>query len=273
MRHDSRIVLSVMSGIAACVMSCGSSYPYDFGPIGNDYYVQVSTYVDNELIGSIALESPANLQVSVSVNGSSLVEGAGGYAELADRVEIQFHENGPWIDVTNLFKQYWWDENSFVDYHPVQLYRTTLTEPGEYVVLARVEYFDGVVVQTDPMQSPVITVTAAEEPAGDESSGEEGFDEEDEWVIREFTDPRDGTTYEIIDGRALVAFFLPVDMDAAWQFVAEENLDILSEWWMIGAISVLLPEETSVEEAVGEWPDEYPELIESVDPDRLVGMD
>jgi len=145
----------------------------------------------------------------------------------------------------------------------------TYSEDGEYVPRARATFWDGEVISDD---APAIHVLPMQEQGG-ESSGEGGFDEEDEWVIRDFTDPRDGTTYEIIDGRALVAFFMPVDMDAAWQFVAKEQLDVLSEWWMIGAISVLLPAETSVEEAVGEWPDEYPDLIESVDPDAVVAAD
>jgi len=144
----------------------------------------------------------------------------------------------------------------------------TYTTTGEYQITARVTWWDGeVTTQT----GPTVTVTEPEQEADDGGDGGtsegDGFDEEDEWVIRSFTDPRDDTVYDIIDGRVLVAFYLPLDQDAANDFIIAEELDLLSEWWMIGCVSALLPEGTTVEDAVGNWPDEYPGLVESVDPD------
>jgi hypothetical protein len=166
------LVALALIALSCSLVGCGTSQGDNFEDQA-ERYVGVDAYSDGNAVVSTALVVPANLDVWVSVNGASLLEYAGGYAELANGVEIQLHEGGPWIDVTDLFKQYWWDENSFVNYHPVQMYSITLTEPGEYVVLARVQYFDGVVVETDPMLSPKITVTEPEAPAGGESSDEE----------------------------------------------------------------------------------------------------
>ena len=139
----------------------------------------------------------------------------------------------------------------------------------------------------------------------------EGLDpfEYEEWVIVSFTDPRDGTIYDIIDGRVIVAFIeypeLPMvdpnyfDEEIDWDeamgpldpfysveygpsqaadpeiaaFLAAENLTIFSEWPEVGALAAVLPEGQTVLDAVANWPAEYPDLIEEVDPDAIVPDD
>lgn len=126
-----------------------------------------------------------------------------------------------------------------------------------------------------------------------------GFDEEDEWDIRDFTDPRTQETYPIIDGRVLIAFKNPPEFptvdpnyfdeeideyddyyesltygevgadEEVADFIAAEELIVYAEWNSIRGIAAVLPEGTSVEYAVENWPDDYPDLIESVDPDSI----
>ncbi len=130
-----------------------------------------------------------------------------------------------------------------------------------------------------------------------------GFDEEDEWDIRDFTDPRTQETYPIIDGRVIIAFKNPPvfpEMDPNYfdierdlndcyyqllsyvqvlqnqdvaGFVQTENLYIYAEWDCVKGLGATLPLGTTVEYAVSQWPQQYPDLIESVDPDRTVDID
>ncbi|MCD6282716.1 PKD domain-containing protein [bacterium] len=97
---------------------------------------------------------------------------------------------------------------------------------------------------------------------------------------RMFTDPRDGSTYEIYDGTVWVSFadwehLSGFDHDMALEpdiaaFLEKENLRVRQEQAEIAAMEVILPGGgTTVEEAVGEWPSRYPELIESVDPNAI----
>lgn len=96
---------------------------------------------------------------------------------------------------------------------------------------------------------------------------------------RLFKDPRDGSEYLIYDGTVIVAFkdwerFENLDHDMAEEpdvraFLAAENLKVRYESPHIGSMQVILPPETTVEEAVSRWPEQYPELIESVDPNSL----
>jgi len=96
---------------------------------------------------------------------------------------------------------------------------------------------------------------------------------------RLFKDPRDGSEYLIYDGTVLVAFkdperFEDLDHDMAEEpdikaFLEAENLKVRNESPHIGSMQVILPPETTVEEAVGEWPDKYPDLIEAVDPNSV----
>jgi len=209
------------------------------------------------LVKAVTGPAPLTVQINPIVSGG-VTDDDDEHKPLA--VELDPADGSGWLDITAEYCT-WIQQGTARAASASGIYSYTYTEPGEYQISARVTWWDSEVTTAT---GATVTVT---EPEGGQPSGEEGFDEEDDWVIREFTDPRDDTTYDIIDGRALVAFFLPVDMDAAWQFVADENLEILSEWWFIGSIAVLLPVETSVEEAVGEWPDRYPGLIEAVDPD------
>jgi hypothetical protein len=134
-----------------------------------------------------------------------------------------------------------------------------------------------------------------------------------DWDIVSFSDPRSTTlpaeTYDIIDGRVLVAFcdppVLPVvdpnyfdteraDNDPVYSqvtyshtttqsstgqtmladpeiaaFIAAENLTVYAEWPMIAGLAAELPEGQSVADAVANWPGEYPGLVEAVDPDAV----
>jgi hypothetical protein len=126
--------------------------------------------------------------------------------------------------------------------------------------------------------------------------------EEQEWNIVAFTDPRSGETYDIIDGRVIVALTnppllpqMPFDYfdverpptdpyylalqgvqhpcagdSAVSAFVAAENLEVYSEWPMVGSIAVALPQGETVLDAVTRWPQQYPLVVAAADPDSLV---
>jgi len=122
----------------------------------------------------------------------------------------------------------------------------------------------------------------------------------EEWNVVSFTDPRDQSVYDIIDGRVLIAFKNPPQLPqvdpnyfdvqrppndpyyaqpyplligdpAVDAFIAAESLTVFSEWPAIKCMAVLLPPGQTVADAVANWPSEYPDLIEAVDPDALGG--
>lgn len=131
------------------------------------------------------------------------------------------------------------------------------------------------------------------------------FDETIEWPTIPFVDPRDGSSYEIIDGQVLVALraYTPAPvMDGnffenatqqqinAYQallpypetylsdpdvqnFLLTENLLVFSEWAEVGGLACLLPPGQTVLDAVTNWVTEYPDLLANVDPNMLVGTD
>ena len=187
-------------------------------------------------------------------------------------IELDYGEGSGWQDVTPA-------THSVGTGPPLQVGQVTHTymEPGKYILRARVTWWDGrVEIRPTPQniqylldtgRDPYITVLPPEGSGGEPSGG--GEPEDDEWEIVSFTDPRDGTTYDIIDGRALIAFRLPLDQAAAEQFLADMELSAYSEWWEVGSVGVLLPAGVSVLEAVTDWPAQHPELIESVDPDAV----
>jgi hypothetical protein len=98
-------------------------------------------------------------------------------------------------------------------------------------------------------------------------------------VVRPYTDPISGETYDIVDGVAIVCFvewerLSGLDHDMAEEpdiaaFLVTENLDVYDEWPTIASMVVVLPGDTTVEEAVAEWPQRYPELIEAVEPNSI----
>ena len=158
------------------------------------------------------------------------------------------------------------DENHTLQ--PSQWITHTYTDPGEYMPLLRVTWWDNEVSLSQGTSYSRIIVSA---PTAEPSGGDDP--EQDEWVIVPFTDPRDGTTYDIIDGRAIVAFRLPLDRPAADAFIAANDLEVYAEWWEVAGVGVLLPTGVGVLDAVTDWPQDYPELIESVDPDATVGAE
>jgi len=134
-----------------------------------------------------------------------------------------------------------------------------------------------------------------------------------DWVVVPFVDPRDGSVYDIIDGRVIISLLQPptsgvVDPNyfdverqpndpvyaqvtyhyyvlqtlsgltqcsdpAVAGFLAAENLTVYSEWTAVGGLAVLLPPGQSVTDAVANWPSQYSSLIASVDPDALCYSD
>jgi Subtilase family len=135
---------------------------------------------------------------------------------------------------------------------------------------------------------------------GESLLGEPGtpYDEQTEWTLVPFLDPRTGQTYDIVDGRVTIAFknppLLPVmdpnyydverqssDMSysvptpdpgsdpAIAAFIAAENLSVVSTWKWVKSIGAILPPGQTVLDAVTNWPLEYPGIIEAVDPDFI----
>ena len=98
-------------------------------------------------------------------------------------------------------------------------------------------------------------------------------------VVRSYTDPISGETYDIVDGVAIVCFadwerLSGLDHDMAEEpdiaaFLVTENLDVYDEWPTIASMVVVLPGDTTVEEAVAEWPQRYPEMISSAEPNSI----
>jgi hypothetical protein len=186
---------------------------------------------------------------------------------------LDYGDGSGWHDVTS-------STQSEGDGLPLQIGEVTHTypEPGKYILRKRITWWDGeteikpteqniaYLLATD--RDPYITITA---PPAEPSGGDDP--EQDEWVIVPFTDPRDDTTYDIIDGRAIVAFRLPLDRPAADAFIAAKDLEVYAEWWEVAGVGVLLPAGVSVLDAVTDWPLDYPELIEAVDPDAAVGAE
>jgi hypothetical protein len=126
------------------------------------------------------------------------------------------------------------------------------------------------------------------------------YDEHVEWDSITMT--WSGETTEVIDGRVIVGWrdkpTMPVKdpdyFDDIWNssnlsgwydefeypqsrlaeeevvdFMTAEDLTPISEWSWIGYLCVELPEETSIADAISQWPLEYPELIATVEPDIL----
>ncbi len=97
--------------------------------------------------------------------------------------------------------------------------------------------------------------------------------------IRPFTDA-EGLEQDIMDGIVIVYFrksadyYLGLDHSMSKEpdiaeFIRGERVLFFSEWRTVSAIGVFLPPSLSVEEAISEWPDIYPELILTVEPDYL----
>jgi serine protease len=125
------------------------------------------------------------------------------------------------------------------------------------------------------------------------------IDEEDEWDIVSFTDPRDDSEYDIIDHRVIIAFKDPPELpeeDADYfedelayndtyytsvtysapstdediaDFIDAEDLEVYAEWPEVKALAAVLPSGQTVADAVANWPTEYSDFIEVVDPDEL----
>ncbi|MEP0815167.1 MAG: S8 family serine peptidase [bacterium] len=141
-----------------------------------------------------------------------------------------------------------------------------------------------------------------EPEGGGQSLDGQGILDGENWPVREFTHPISGETNYIFDYSVVICFknppqfpdvpsnyydeelnpFDPVyslpmnpvasDQDVA-SFIASENLFVDNDWPPIRAIGAILPEGTTVEEAVENWPDDYPNLIETVEPEYFYIVD
>jgi subtilisin family serine protease len=150
--------------------------------------------------------------------------------------------------------------------------------------------------------SPGLSASSAlvgEPPPGGTLDGGEPEPEPEVLVFRDIV--LGGETYRIVDGRVLVGFTNPPeppqydpnyydversdhdplmmelcpiveDIPAVAAFIQAENLTVYCDWPPAKAIAVILPEGTTVEDAVSNWPTEYPDLIESVEPDYAVDL-
>lgn len=216
--------------------------------------------------------APHSMSITVTVDGYDEALNAGILVP-GNKIELDFGDGGGWEDVTAAMI-------SAGNGLPRQTgqFNHTYTDPGDYLLRGQVTWWDSKVDLRPTAQDvafilaeggdPYITVTA---PPAEPSGGDDP--EQDEWEIVSFTDPRDGTTYDIIDGRVLVAFYFPLDRPAADAFIAAKDLEVYSEWWEVAGVGVLLPAGVSVLDAVVDWPEQYPTLIESVDPDAVVTAD
>jgi hypothetical protein len=91
----------------------------------------------------------------------------------------------------------------------------------------------------------------------------------DELVFRDYVGP-DGETYRIVDGVVIVGFKVPLSDPRVQAFIDAEQLKLMNVWdfWPeVAAIEVYLPAGQTVEDAVLNWPQDYPAIIDAVEPD------
>lgn len=93
-------------------------------------------------------------------------------------------------------------------------------------------------------------------------SGDDGF--------VDFTDPRTGDTYRVIAGVVMVNCRLALDHPKVLAFIAAEKLVLAESIPEFMYFVAYLPPETTLEDAVGNWPSEYPDVVIAVDPDSLI---
>jgi hypothetical protein len=95
-----------------------------------------------------------------------------------------------------------------------------------------------------------------------ENPGDDGF--------VDFTDPRTGDTYRVVAGVVMVNCKLPLDHPKVLAFIEAEKLAISESIPEFMYFVAYLPPETTLEDAVGNWPSEYPDVVIAVDPDSLI---
>ncbi|MEP0813691.1 MAG: hypothetical protein HRF49_03375 [bacterium] len=118
------------------------------------------------------------------------------------------------------------------------------------------DYEDPVTHETFPIVDDAVIVWLVNAPELPDEDGNY-FDTQ-----KYSSDPCYSSTYPAIIGDE--------DVD---DFIEAENLDVYSEWLPFGAFAANLPEGTSVEDAVDDWPTGYSELIDEVSPVLLCDLD
>lgn len=81
-----------------------------------------------------------------------------------------------------------------------------------------------------------------------------------------FTDPRDGSEYDVLPGRVTIMLRIDLDDPRVDSLIAAESLDVAMCLPPLRIIGVYLPAGQSIEDAVLNWPGEYPEIIQTVEP-------
>lgn len=83
-------------------------------------------------------------------------------------------------------------------------------------------------------------------------------------AIGEFTDSGTGCNFPVMDGEVAVVFSVPPNDPRVQEFIKETRTVWGGSLPFIRAVTLLLPPDTSVEYAVEHWPQQYPDIIESV---------
>ena len=175
-------------------------------------------------------------------------------------VEVDPGDGSGWFDITDKWRNFMaaaatGSVTVTSDYTEIEY-----TMQGLYEMQARVEFTDGEIYSTDAYTGNVLQPGIQVLPYA-------------ETTFVEFTDPRDGSVYDIIDGRLIIAFVETLDRETADQFCADMGLEIINEWWEVQGLGVVLPARYSVLEAVRDWPGLYPDIIDTVDPDEVFDWD
>lgn len=89
----------------------------------------------------------------------------------------------------------------------------------------------------------------------------------------DFVDPRDGNSYRVVAGIVMVNCKLALDNPKVLAFIEAEKLVLSESVPEFMHFVAYLPPETTLEDAVGNWPSEYPEVVISADPDRAISPD
>lgn len=90
---------------------------------------------------------------------------------------------------------------------------------------------------------------------------------------RSYTDPISHQTYDIVDGSIIIKVRNMADPDFSrkWAaFVAKTRIREDGRILSLGAVYATLPHDVTVEYAVANWPQLYPDIIEAVYPDDLM---
>jgi len=92
-----------------------------------------------------------------------------------------------------------------------------------------------------------------------------------QWVIRPYTDPVTGETYDIVDGYVIIKFKVDTASPEVETFIQQTGVTVVSEWPATQSMAFELPQGITVEYAVQNWPTMYPDVVESVYPDGVGG--